>query len=53
MVGQKHTFGLSFHGKEYHQSVETILHYPYYAENAKGVLNLFGMATNSTFFIAP
>ncbi|HAU0297855.1 TPA: type IV conjugative transfer system coupling protein TraD [Legionella pneumophila] len=52
LVGQKHTFALSFHGKEYHQSVEAILYYPYYAENAKHVINSLGRATLSAFAVA-
>lgn len=39
-VGQRHTFTLYFHGKTYQQSVEALLHYPYYALNAARVVDI-------------
>ncbi|MDF1931939.1 TraD N-terminal domain-containing protein [Legionella pneumophila] len=49
LVGQKHTFTLPFHGKNYQQNVETILHYPYYKENADHMVNLFGKSSLAAF----
>lgn len=39
-IGQKQTFILSFHGKNYRQPIEVITYYPYYAANAEQVLSL-------------
>lgn len=52
LIGQKHTFILSFHGKEYRQTVDAILHYSYYATNAKAVVDLFGKSALAAFTIA-
>ena len=41
VVGHKHTFTLSFHGTVYRQTVEALLHYPYYAANASKVVAVF------------
>lgn len=42
LLGQKHNFELSFHGKAYKQTVDTILHYSYYQDNATHVVNSLG-----------
>ncbi|HHW4982469.1 TPA: type IV conjugative transfer system coupling protein TraD [Legionella anisa] len=42
LVGQKHHFELSFHGKAYTQTVDSILHYSYYQNNATHVINSLG-----------
>ncbi|WP_347251917.1 type IV conjugative transfer system coupling protein TraD [Legionella sp.] len=39
-IGQKQTFLLSFHGKNYRQTVSMIIHYPYYATNARQVFHV-------------
>lgn len=52
LIGQKHTFTLSFHGKNYRQTVETILHYPYYAKNAEQVIRFLGLSALAAFAIA-
>jgi type IV conjugative transfer system coupling protein TraD len=45
LVGQKHTFELSFHGKKVKQTVESIMHYPYFQDNATQVVNLLGKSS--------
>jgi type IV conjugative transfer system coupling protein TraD len=52
LVGQKHTFNLSFHGKEYQQTVETILSYPYYKENASHMIDLLGKSSLAAFVLS-
>ena len=52
LVGQKHTFILSFQGKEYRQTVEAILKTPYYALNAKEVVDLVGKSALAAFATA-
>ncbi|STX55681.1 conjugative transfer protein TraD [Legionella beliardensis] len=42
VVGQNHIFELSFHGKTYKQTVDSILHYPYYQDTANQVINSLG-----------
>lgn len=51
-IGFKHTFSLAFHGKEYQQTVKTLLHYPYYAVNAKTVMGLLGKSALGAFAIS-
>jgi type IV conjugative transfer system coupling protein TraD len=43
---------LSFHGTEYHQTVEAILKTPYYASNAKEVIYLVGKSALAAFATA-
>lgn len=52
LVGQKHTFTLPFHGKNYQQSVDTILHYPYYKENANYIVDLLGKSSLAAFVLS-
>ncbi|HAU2406602.1 TPA: type IV conjugative transfer system coupling protein TraD [Legionella pneumophila] len=52
LVGQKHTFTLPFHGKNYQQSVDTILHYPYYKENANHLVDLLGKSSLTAFALS-
>ncbi|HHT9922927.1 TPA: type IV conjugative transfer system coupling protein TraD [Legionella pneumophila] len=52
LVGQKHTFTLPFHGKNYQQSVDTILHYPYYKENANQLVDLVGKSSLAAFALS-
>lgn len=52
IVGQKHTFRLPFHGKNYQQSVDTILHYPYYKENANHIVDLLGKSSLAAFVLS-
>lgn len=52
LVGQKHTFTLPFHGKNYQQSVDTILHYPYYKENANHIVDLLGKSSLAAFVLS-
>ncbi|HHF7365612.1 TPA: type IV conjugative transfer system coupling protein TraD [Legionella bozemanae] len=52
IVGQKHTFTLPFHGKNYQQTIETILHYPYYKENANHMVNLLGKSSLAAFAVS-
>ncbi|MCW8419977.1 MULTISPECIES: type IV conjugative transfer system coupling protein TraD [Fluoribacter] len=52
LVGQKHTFTVPFHGKEYRQSVESILHYSYFKSNADHTVTLLGRSALAGFFIA-
>jgi type IV conjugative transfer system coupling protein TraD len=51
-VGQKHVFTISFHGKNYQQNVETILHYPYYQENANHMVDLLGKSSLAAFLVS-
>ncbi|HDV5785741.1 TPA: type IV conjugative transfer system coupling protein TraD, partial [Legionella pneumophila] len=51
-VGQKHTFTVPFHGKEYRQSVESILHYSYFKSNADHTVTLLGRSALAGFFLA-
>ena len=51
-IGQKHHFELSFHGKTYKQSVDTILHYAYYQDNATHVVNSLGKSAFWAFCLA-
>ncbi|HAT2098246.1 type IV conjugative transfer system coupling protein TraD [Legionella pneumophila serogroup 1] len=52
LAGQKHTFMLPFHGKQYHHTIESILHYSYYANNAKEVVDLLGQSALAAFVMA-
>lgn len=52
LVGQKHTFTLPFHGKEYRQTVESLLHYSYFKSNANHMVDLLGKSALAGFFIA-
>lgn len=52
LVGLKQSFTLSFHGKDYQQSVNAILHYPYYSKNANAVIELVGKSAIVAFVIA-
>ncbi|HGO6700358.1 TPA: type IV conjugative transfer system coupling protein TraD [Legionella pneumophila] len=52
LVGQKHTFILPFHGKNYQQTVDTIVHYPYYKTNASQMIDLLGKSSLAAFFIS-
>lgn len=52
IIGQKHSFSLPFHGKNYNQTVEAILHYPYYAKNAEHIIELIGKSALAGFSIA-
>ncbi|HCE5308585.1 TPA: type IV conjugative transfer system coupling protein TraD [Legionella pneumophila] len=52
LVGQKHTFTLPFHGINYQQSVDTILHYPYYKENANHIVDLLGKSSLAAFVLS-
>lgn len=51
-VGQKHVFTIPFHGKDYRQTVETILRYPYYKENAAHMVNLTGKSALAAFVLS-
>lgn len=48
-VGQKYVFIIAFHGKNYQQNVETILHFPYYQENANHMVDLLGKSSLAAF----
>lgn len=50
--GLKHTFDLTFHNKIYHLTVDTILKYPYFENNAKIVLHLIGKITLISFSVS-
>lgn len=52
LVGQKHNFELSFHGKAYKQTVDTILHYSYYQDNATHVVNSLGKSAFWAFCLS-
>ncbi|WP_131783886.1 type IV conjugative transfer system coupling protein TraD [Legionella gresilensis] len=52
LVGQKHTFLLPFHGTYYQQTVESILHYSYYKENANHMVNLLGKSSLAAFALS-
>lgn len=52
LVGQKHTFTLPFHGKDYHQTVESLLHYSYFKSNANHMIDLLGKSALAGFFLA-
>ncbi|MDX1791266.1 type IV conjugative transfer system coupling protein TraD [Legionella pneumophila] len=52
LVGQKHTFTLPFHGKDYHQTVESLLHYSYFKSNANHMVDLLGKSALAAFFLA-
>ncbi|STX81702.1 conjugative transfer protein TraD [Legionella busanensis] len=49
LIGQRHTFNLSFQGAYYQQTVETILQYPYYKENASHMVKLLGQSALAAF----
>lgn len=51
-AGHKHTFTLSFHGKAYRQTVDALLYYPYYASNAKHVIDMLGKSALAGFAIS-
>lgn len=51
-VGQKHVFIIAFNGKNYQQNVETILHYPYYRENANHMVDLLGKSSLAAFIVS-
>ncbi|HCE6135890.1 TPA: type IV conjugative transfer system coupling protein TraD [Legionella pneumophila] len=52
LVGQKHHFELSFHGKAYKQTVDSILHFPYYQDNATHVVNSLGKSAFWAFCLS-
>ncbi|WP_131783649.1 type IV conjugative transfer system coupling protein TraD [Legionella gresilensis] len=52
LISQSHTFNLSFHGAYYQQTVETILQYPYYKENANHIVNLLGQSALAAFALS-
>lgn len=52
LIGLKHTFTLPFHGKLYQQTVEDILHFPYYAKNAEMVEHSIGRSALIAFGFA-
>ncbi|HAT1865085.1 TPA: type IV conjugative transfer system coupling protein TraD [Legionella pneumophila] len=52
LVGQKHSFELSFHGKAYQQTVDSILHYSYYQDNANHVVNSLGKSAFWAFCLS-
>lgn len=52
LVGQKHHFELSFHGKAYTQTVDSILHYSYYQNNATHVINSLGKSAFWAFCLS-
>ena len=52
LVGQKHTFTLPFHGKDYHQTVESLLHYSYFKSNANHMIDLLGKSALAGFSLA-
>ncbi|STX81477.1 conjugative transfer protein TraD [Legionella busanensis] len=51
-LGQKHTFELSFHGKAYQQTVNSILHYAYYQDNAIHVIHSLGKSAFWAFCLS-
>lgn len=51
-VGHEHLFTLSFHGKAYQQTVGVLLHYPYYALNAKEMVHLIGQSALVAFVLS-
>ncbi|KTC81752.1 conjugative transfer protein TraD [Legionella cherrii] len=52
IVGQKHTFELSFHGKTYKQTVDSILNYAYYQDNANHVIHSLGKSALWAFCLS-
>jgi type IV conjugative transfer system coupling protein TraD len=52
LVGSKHTFLLSFHGKNYKQSEANLLHYPYYKHNAEHMFDLLGQSALVAFGVS-
>lgn len=52
VVGQNHLFSLPFHGKYYRLSVDIIVHNPYFASNAKIVMDLLGRSALGAFALA-
>lgn len=52
ILKHKHNFTLKFHGKAYYQTVADLLHYPYYATNAKHTMSLCGKSALFAFIIA-
>lgn len=52
IVGQKHTFTIPFHGKNYQQTIEMVLHYPYYKENADHMVDLLGKSSLAAFLMS-
>ncbi|MBN9230966.1 MAG: type IV conjugative transfer system coupling protein TraD [Legionella sp.] len=51
-TGKSHTFTLSFHGTIYHQSVQQIMHYPYFETNARHMVDLLGQSALGAFALA-
>ncbi|QMT62109.1 type IV conjugative transfer system coupling protein TraD [Legionella sp. PC997] len=52
LVGQKHTFELSFQGKAYKQTVDSILHYTYYQDNTTQVIDWLGKSAFWAFCLS-
>ncbi|KTC83701.1 type IV conjugative transfer system coupling protein TraD [Legionella brunensis] len=52
LLGQKHDFTLPFHGKNYHQTVESLLHFPYFKSNANHMIDSIGKSALAGFFLA-
>ncbi|SEG42425.1 type IV conjugative transfer system coupling protein TraD [Legionella quinlivanii DSM 21216] len=52
LVGKKYTFTLTFHGKLYRQTVDSILHYPYFKANAQHMVDLLGQSSLAAFFLS-
>lgn len=52
VAGQRHTFEVPFHGKIYRQSIDALLHTPYFAANAKVVGDALGKSALTAFFIS-
>ncbi|CDZ79415.1 DNA transport protein TraD [Legionella massiliensis] len=52
LVGQKQSFTLPFHGQNYRQTVESLLHYSYFKSNANHMVELLGKSALAGFALA-